>query len=379
MTALGRSAAVLLAVPLLAAPLKWRIVTVAGTGDGGYAGDGRKAIDAELNNPYGVTVGPDGALYICEVDSNVIRRLDLKTGILTTIAGNVRKGYSGDHGPALEASLNQPYEVTFDAAGNMYFVERMNHVVRRVDRATKIITTFAGTGKPGFSGDGGPAAQAMLDEPHDIAFDKDGDLLICDIGNHRLRRVNHKTGIIETIAGTGEARDPREGGPYRGAPLDGPRAIDVDPAGHIYLATREGNSVWRLDPDGTIHRLAGTGETGYSGDGGPALSARLSGPKGIAWSPASALYVADTENQVIRRIDLKTGIITTVAGTGKKGDGPDGDPLRCALSRPHGVYVDAAGSVYIGDSEANRVRRLSVNQRSKLRRLPPAGPRENHA
>lgn len=364
-------AVLLLAAPLAAAPAKLRIVTIAGTGDGGYSGDGRQAIEAELNNPYGVTLGPDGALYICEVDSNVIRRLDLKKGILTTFAGNVRKGYAGDRGPAIDASLNEPYEAQFDAAGNMYFVERMNHVVRRVDHITKIITTVAGTGKPGFGGDGGPATQALLKEPHDIAVDKDGNLLICDIGNQRLRKVNMKTGIIETIAGTGEPRDPRDGGSYRGAPLNGPRAVDVDHAGHIYLATREGNAIYRLDPDGTIHRVAGTGEKGYAGDGGPALRARLSGPKGISWSPESALYLADTENHVIRRIDLKTGVITTVVGTGTRGDGPDGDPTKCHLSRPHGVYVDAAGVVYIGDSEANRVRRLSTNRRRKVKE-PPA-------
>ena len=336
-----------------------RIVTIAGTGEPGYSGDGRLGSEGELNNPYGLTIGPDGALYICEVDNNVVRRLDPRRDILSTVAGNVRAGYSGDHGPAVDASMRQPYEVRFDAAGNMYVVERLNHVVRRVDHLTHIITTIAGSGKPGFGGDGGPATRAMLREPHSIAFDKDGNLLICDIGNHRLRRVNMKTGVIDTIAGNGEARDPRDGGPYRGAPLNGPRAVDVDRAGRIYLAVREGNAVYRLDPDGAIHRIAGTGERGYSGDNGPALSARLAGPKGISWSAADdSLYLADTENQVIRRVDLRTGIITTIAGNGARGDGPDGDPLQCRLARPHGIHVDPAGVVYIGDSENHRVRRI---------------------
>ncbi len=346
-------------LPLLAAGVHLQIATVAGDGEAGYSGDGRTAIEAQVNNPYGLTVGPDGALYFCEIDSNVIRRLDLRRHTLSTMVGNVRKGYSGDGGKAVDASLNEPYEVRFDREGNLYFVERMNHVVRRVDRATHIIHTVAGTGKPGFSGDGGPALKAQLKEPHSIAFDHEGNLLICDIGNHRLRRLNMKTGLIETMAGTGEAKDPKDGARYRESPLNGPRTLDVDPLGNIYLALREGNAVYRLDEDGTIHRIAGTGEKGYSGDHGPALRARLSGPKGLAWSPDRSLYIADTENHAIRRVDLKTGTITTVAGNGSPGDGPEGDSQKCRLTRPHGVCVDDSGDVYISDSESHRVRRIN--------------------
>jgi len=338
----------LAALPLAAAPK--RIATIAGDGTPGYSA-------TRINNPYGLTIGPDGALYFCEVDNHRVRRLDLETHTLSTVAGNGKQGYSGDGGPALEASLNQPYEVRFDRAGNMFFVEMQNHVVRRVDARTRIITTIAGTGQPGFSGDGGPANRAQLRQPHSIAFASDGTLLICDIANFRIRRVDLATGIISTFAGTGEAGPAPDGAPLAGTPLNGPRAITVDPAGNLYVVLREGNMVYRIDSAGhTFHHIAGTGEKGYSGDGGPARLAKLSGPKGISWAPDDSLYIADTESHTIRRIDLKTGVIQTVAGTGTRGDGPDGGPLACRLSRPHGIFAGPAGVIYIGDSESHRIR-----------------------
>lgn len=331
----------------------WKIETIAGNGKPGYAAD-------QVNNPYGIAIGPDGALYICDIDNHAVRRLDLQTRKLTTVAGNARMGYSGDGGPATAASLYEPYEVRFDKAGNMYFVEMKNHIVRRVDAKTKIITTVAGTGKPGFSGDGGPANKAQLAQPHSIQFDPDGNLLICDIANHRIRRVDMKTGIITTWGGTGEKKPTPDGAPVAGTPLFGPRAIDVDPKGNLYLALREGNMVYRIDWKAqTIHHIAGTGAKGWSGDNGPARQALLNGPKGISWSKDGGVYIADTESHTIRRIDLKTGIITTVAGTGKRGDGPETSPLTCSMSRPHGIFIDKKGVIYIGDSEAHRVRRLT--------------------
>jgi len=336
----------------LAAAPKHILTTIAGDGTPGYS-------ETRINNPYGLTIGPDGALYFCEVDNHRVRRLDLKTHKLSDVAGNGHEGYSGDGGPALSASLNQPYEVRFDSTGNMFFAEMQNHVVRRVDARTRIISTVAGTGQPGFSGDGGAAGKAQLRQPHSIAFAPDGSLLICDIGNRRIRRVDLAAGTISTFAGTGEAAPTPDGSPLAGTPLNGPRAVTTDPAGNIYLVLREGNAVYRIDAnDHRIHHLAGTGEQGYTGDGGPARLAKLSGPKGISWAPDGSLYIADTESHTIRRIDLKTGIIQTVAGTGERGDGPDGDPLTCRLSRPHGILVDPGGVVYIGDSESHRIRVL---------------------
>ena len=325
------------------------VSTLIGTGARGYS-------DREVNNPYGLVIGPDRALYFCDLDNQRIRRLDLKTHLTSTVAGNGQRAYGGDGGSATAATLNMPHEIQFDSAGNIYIAERDNHVVRKVEAKTGIISTFAGTGMPGFSGDGGPAARAQLRQPHSIAVDPSGKLLICDIGNHRIRQVDFSTGVIETYGGTGERQPTPDGAPVKTAPLNGPRTMSFDRNGNLYLALREGNAIYRIATKaGTIHHLAGTGEQGYSGDGGPARLARLAGPKGLTYG-GGRLYVADTESHVIRSIDLATGVITTLLGTGHRGDGPEPDPLRCALSRPHGVLVDGDGVLYVADSEAHRIR-----------------------
>lgn len=338
------------------------VLTIAGTGKAEYTGDGGPASRAGVGGPFGLVIGPDGALYICETTNHVIRRLDLKTGLVSTVAGSGQKGYEGDGGPATKAKLNEPYEIRFDKAGHMFFVEMQNHVVRKVDAKTGVITTVAGNGKVGFSGDGGPATKATMKNPHSIAFDKDGHLYLCDIGNHRVRRVDLKTGHIETFAGTGERKPTPDGANIQGTPLNGPRALDYDPkTNELFLALREGNAVYRLDlNDQTLHHIAGTGQKGYQGDGGPAKTALLSGPKGVALGPEGDLYLADTESHTIRVIRRKSGLIETLVGDGKKGDGPDGDPRRCRMDRPHGVFVDDQGDVYIGDSSNNKVRRYTT-------------------
>ena len=325
-------------------------------------GNGRPGLsDTQVNNPYGVIFGPDGALYFCDLDNQRIRRLDLKSRRTTTVAGNGERGYAGDGKPANGASLNMPHEIQFDAAGHLYIAERDNHVIRRIDAKTGLASTFAGTGRAGFSGDGGHAASAALRQPHSIAIEPArGGLLICDIGNHRIRRVDLATGVIETYAGTGERQPTPDGAPVKGTPLNGPRTIAFDSDGTLYLALREGNAIYRIDTArGTLHHIAGTGEQGYSGDDGDARRARLGGPKGLVWS-RGVLYVADTENHVVRAVDLADGIIRTVLGTGQRGDGPEPAPRRCALARPHALAVDAAGRLYVADSEAHRIRLLTL-------------------
>ena len=326
------------------------VSTVIGTGSSGYS-------NRQVNNPYGLTFGSDGALYFCDLDNQRIRRFDLKTRQSRAIAGNGERAYAGDGFAATQASLNMPHEIQFDAAGHLYIAERDNHVIRKVDARTGLMSTLAGTATAGFSGDGGPAARAQLRQPHSIAVDPSGRrILICDIGNHRVRRVDLLTGVITTYAGTGERQPTPDGAPLAGTPLNGPRTIAFDRSGNLYLALREGNAIYRIDARArTIHHVAGTGEQGYAGDGGQARAARLAGPKGLSWW-RDQLFVADTENHVIRAIDLRAGIIRTVLGTGTRGDGPDGNPLNCALARPHGVLVDEQGLLYVGDSENHRIR-----------------------
>jgi sugar lactone lactonase YvrE len=327
------------------------VATVIGTGSPGYT-------DAQVNNPYGVTIGRDGALYFCDLDNQRVRRLDLTSRRTTDIAGNGQRAYAGDNGPATSGSLNMPHEIAFDTRGHLYIAERDNHVVRKVDAASGVMSTLAGTGVAGFSGDGGPARDAQLRQPHSIAIGPDGRLLICDVGNHRIRAVNLSSGTIETIGGTGERLPTPDGAPLKGTPLYGPRTMVMDRDGTIYLALREGNALYRIAPkSGTLHHLAGTGEQGYAGDGGPARQATLAGPKGLALAGRS-LYLADTESHTIRQVNLATGIITTVLGTGARGDGPDGDPLQCRLARPHGVFAAPDNTLYVGDSEAHRIRVL---------------------
>jgi streptogramin lyase len=338
------------------------IHTIAGTGAKGFSGDGGPATEAQLNDPSGIARGPDGALYICDTANHRIRKVS-RDGKITTVAGTGERGWSGDGGSATAAKLNEPYEVRFDKAGNVFWVERLSHCVRRLDTKSGFVTTIAGNGTAGFSGDGGPATKAQLSDPHSIGFDKRGDLYICDVKNNRIRKVDMKTRTISTFAGNGERKPTPDGARFAQAPLAGPRALDFDRAGNLWLALREGNAVLKLDlKKGTIHHITGTGKKGFTGDGGPAKEATLTGPKGLSVARDGNVFIADTENHVVRMIDVRTGTIQLIAGTGAPGDGPEGDPLKCALNRPHGVFIDNDSSIFIGDSEANRLRVIAAGK-----------------
>lgn len=345
------------ATPLHGQSAAKRIVTVAGTGAQGFAADGESVNTAKLDQPYGVLIGPDGALTWADFGSNRILRL--AAGRISVAAGNGMKGHAGDGGEARQAVLSTPHEVRFDAAANMYIAERDSHVIRLVNAKSGAISTLAGNGAPGFGGDDGPSAQAQLKQPHSIVLDERDNLYICDIGNNRVRRRDAATGIITTFAGNGDTQDTPDEAPLT-APLRGPRSIDIGPDGTIYLILREGNKVYSIDlRRKLLKRIAGTGAKGYGGDGGPARESTWNGPKGIAYAPDGSLYISDTESHVIRRVSLSDGTVSTVVGTGMRGDGPDGDPLACALARPHGVFVHG-GTLYIGDSENHRIRALKL-------------------
>ena len=348
--------------------LEARARTVVGTGVRGKAADGDTADRAQIDNPFHVVMGPDGAMYFSDYGTSRVFRWDLTTSRLTIVAGTGTKGYSGDGGPAKSAQLAAPHEVRFDSKGNLYIDERDNHIVRHVDMKSGIISTVAGTpGKNGYGGDGGPATKGLLNQPHGIVLDRADNLYICDPLNNRVRRVDAKTGVISTFAGNGQAGRAPDQGSLTEIPLTGPRSLEITRAGKWYLALREGNMILLLDAGKkTAKRFAGTGEKGFSGDGGSALDARfgslggggLTGPKGLTISDdGNTMYVADCENHAIRKIDLRTGIISTVMGTGQRGDGPEGDPLQCKLSRPHAVLL-RGHTLYVADSENSRIRAL---------------------
>lgn len=344
---------------MISLPVQAAITVLAGTGAVGAGGDGGPAVRATLNNPFGLVRGPDHALWFCDYAAHIVRRISPE-GVITTEVGDGRPILAGDGGAARAASLNFPHELRFDREGNLWIADTSNHAIRRRDARTGVLTTVAGNGKPGYSGDNGPASQSQLNLPISLQLDRDGNLYVADIGNHVIRKVDVRSGVISTFAGTGKAGATPDGSPISGTPLNGPRSLDFDASGDLWLVTREGNQLLRFDRTaGVIRWAAGTGKKGFSGNGGPATSAELAGPKGLAVAPDGNVYLADTENHVIRRLNVSQGRLELVAGTGQRGDGPEGDPLRTRLSRPHGIFVDSEGTIYISDSENHRIRVLN--------------------
>jgi len=338
----------------------WIITTAVGTGERGFAGDGGPAIHALVNGPFDVAFDTDGNLYFSDTFNHRIRRVDARTGIITTCAGSGEAGYSGDGGPAIRARLNEPYGIAIDKAANVYIADRHNHCVRRVEGASGVITTFAGNGAAGFSGDGGPASRAGMVEPNGLALEPAHDrLFIADVADHRVRVVDLATGTISTFAGTGAAQHSGDGGPATAAGIHGARAVKAAADGTVYILERQGSTLRAVDSrSGIITTLAGTGARGYSGDGGLARDAVFDAPKELALDPGGDILIVDTENHAIRRIYAANGIVETIAGGRKSAEGDGGPAEAAGLGRPHGAAVGPDGAIYIGDTENHRIRKL---------------------
>jgi sugar lactone lactonase YvrE len=339
------------------------ITTVAGTGERGYAGDGGPATKARLDNPFHPAFDKDGNLYFSDTNNHVVRRVDSKTGIITTVAGSGKKGYSGDGGPATKATFNEPYGICLSKEGDLFIVDRLNHCIRYVEAKTGDIKTLAGNGITSFRDDDEQLKkEAFFREPNGITIRMNSVLFIADVKDQRIRIINLQRKMIGTASGSGEAKIDGDGGPFEMAKHNGPRALCVDKAqDFLFIVEREGNCVRKVDfsTDGKITRFAGTGQKGYTGDGGPALKATFDGPKEVCCDKAGNVFIVDTENEVIRRIDAKTGIITTVAGKGKSktpGLGDGGPATQATLGRPHGVAVGPDGGLYIADTLSNKIR-----------------------
>ncbi len=341
----------------------WVITTVVGTGEKGFSGDGGPATQAKLDNPFDLVFDAVGNLYFADTQNHRIRRVDAKTGTITTVVGNGKPMFGGDGGPGPQASLHEPYGLAIDKAGIIYIVDRFNFRIRRYDTKTGIITTIAGTGEKANSGDGGPAIKAALLEPNDAALSPDDTVLyIADPSAHRVRAIDLKRGTIDTFAGTGEAKEFGNGGPAKSAGVWGARAVTVGRDGTLFIAEKQGSAIRAVDPSGNIRLVAGTGECGYSGDGGPMTKAVFDRPKELCLDSDGNLLVVDTEVPVIRRVDFKSGIVSTVAGIGNRKHEYTGDGVaatKSSLARPHGIAVGADGAFYIGDSENHRVRKVA--------------------
>lgn len=333
------------------------IETLAG---GGPLGDGGPALSARFNLPGGILEAPNGDLVVIDFGNHCVRRIDKRTGIIETIAGTGEAGYNGDGIPARQAQLSRPEYALFGPTGDLYVADSYNNRIRKIDHATGLISTVAGTGERGFSGDGGPATLAELHFPEGIAIDGKGNLFIGDTVNRRIRRVDARTGIIETYAGVGSVGVSPEGTPALEARFLRLARIAVDRSGNVYVADSPTHRILLIDAEKRqIRTFAGTGEHGDSGDGGPARKARLSYPEGVFVAPNGDVYFADVGNHRVRRVDARTGSIETVAGTGEKGFSGDGGPaVRAKLWSPGRIWVDHEGNVLIVDILNSRVRRV---------------------
>jgi sugar lactone lactonase YvrE len=333
---------------------------VEGNGHYGVSGDGGLAIAAELDTPSGIAVDRAGNLFIADSYNHRIRRVDARTGLISTAAGTGADGFSGDGGPATVADLNLPTGLAFDAGGNLYVADTLNHRIRRVD-AGGTITTVAGDGQARFAGDNGPGMIASLRQPGGLAFDREGRLLIADVGNNRIRRLDG-SGIITTVAGTGEYGFSGDGSSPLNAQLGNPQAVAADADGNLLIADSGNCRIRRITgADPLITTVAGNGDCAFYGDGGAAAESALSLARGVAVDSAGNVLIADSDNYRVRRMDANTGTISTVGGNGESALlGDNGPATQAVINYPLVITFDGNGNLYVGDSD-NRVRRIDAS------------------
>jgi sugar lactone lactonase YvrE len=318
------------------------------------------ALTVPLILPSAIVFNSTGNLYFAETANHVIRKVDV-TGNLTTIAGTGTQGFSGDAGPATSATLDSPQGLALDTKNNLYIADTHNHRIRKLNLTTGIITTLAGTGAPSFSGDSAPAVSAQLNLPTALALDTANNLYLADTGNHRIRRIDASTGIITTIAGTGAQGFSGDAGPAGAATIDSPAGLAIDAANNLYIADTHNHRIRRIDAiTGLITTIAGTGTSGFSGDAAMATAAPLALPHGLTIDPSGNLYLADTANHRIRRIDAITGIITTVAGDGTQAFSGDSSPaISASLDSPRNTALSPSTLLTLSDTGNQRIRQLT--------------------
>ncbi|MFN8207892.1 MAG: T9SS type A sorting domain-containing protein [Bacteroidales bacterium] len=338
-----------------------KICRIAGNNMWGHDANNKPALESLFNIPFGVALDDSGNIYISERYASRIWKISKSNGIVTAYAGNGTIGSSGDGGLALNANLNMPQGLAFDAQMNLYLADESNHRIRKISRSTGIITTVAGNGTSGFSGDGSPAVNASLSAPADVAIDGAGNIYIADAGNKRIRRVDHLTGNISTIAGNGNYGGTGDNGPAVNATFMAPVELVCDTAGDVFLADFEDNRVRRIDvSSGIIRAFAGTGSYGYSGDGGLAVTAAMARPSALAFDKDWNLNIADFANRRIRKVEASTGTISTYAGTGKFGWGNNIPARKAVFSGPWGVVPDNKGNMFIADESGQRICKLDL-------------------
>ncbi len=341
-----------------------QMVTVAGEATWIYSGDGGAATGAAIFLPYGIAVDSAGNLFIADSGNNRIRKVTASSGAISTVIGNGILGFSGDGGLATQAQLSGPSSVALDGAGNLYLCDSGNNVVRKFVPSTGIITTVAGmAGRTGYTGDGGPATAATFNAPNGLSIDVSGNIYIADTANHAVRRIDAVTGILTTVAGTGNAGFNGDNIPARTAQLNAPWSVTADARGNLYIADQGNHRVRMVNPAGTISTIAGNGHADFSGDGGPATKATINAPASIAIDVTGNLYLADAGNNRVRKVYASDGTITTIAGTISQSISGDGGPATMAgLYGPYTLALDGTGSLYIADVFHNRVRMVQANQ-----------------